>query len=267
MGGKRWINLYIIKFQPSELAKITLPLALVHYLYYLVENKITLKNWLTLFGIIFFTGFLILKQPDLGTALVVMISSLLLLFVTGLPKRILYGGFFFLLFSCPIIWKKLHDYQKKRILVFLGYGSIYKERYQLEQSKIAIGAGGLIGKGFLKGTQKNFQFLPENRTDFIFSVLAEEFGFLGVIIIFLIYFLLFILFYFQSLKITDFYGYILYIALLSPFILGVIFNMGMVVGLFPVVGIPLPGMSYGLTHIISTSILFGLAASIIRFNE
>lgn len=268
MGGKRWINLFFFKFQPSELAKVSLPISLSHYLfYYCNEKKITLRNWLIMICNIFGSGFLIMKQPDLGTALIIIISNFTLLFIMGLPKRIIFGGIFIFLISCPLLWHKLHDYQKKRILVFLGKGSPHKERYQLEQSKIAVGSGGIKGKGFLQGTQKNLHFLPENRTDFIFAVLAEEFGFLGVSFVIFIYFLLFLGGFLASKKISDDYGYLLYQGMLIPFMLSIILNIAMIIGLLPVVGIPLPCMSYGITHIWGTAILFGIAISILRHNK
>lgn len=268
MGGQRWINLFFFKFQPSELAKISLPISLIHYFfYYCSPNKISLYNWLIMLLNIFFTAFLIMKQPDLGTALIIIISNLAILFIMGLPKKIILIGIIFFTISCPLLWKKLHEYQKKRILVFLGQGSLHKERYQLEQSKIAVGSGGLYGKGYLKGTQKNLNFLPENRTDFIFAVLAEEFGFMGVLFIISIYIFLFLLFFFQSQKIIDEYGYLLYQSMLFPFMLGIIFNIGMIIGLLPVVGIPLPCMSYGVTHIWGSAILFGISINILKKKE
>lgn len=268
MGGQRWINLFFFKFQPSELAKISLPISLVYYLfYYCVSNKINFYNWFVMIVNILFTGILIIKQPDLGTGLIIIIANLAILFIMGLPKRIIWCGVVFFFISCPLLWDKLHDYQKKRVLVFLGHGSIHKERYQLEQSKIAVGSGGLYGKGFLQGTQKNLNFLPENRTDFIFAVLAEEFGFLGVFFIIGIYGILFLFFFFQSQQIIDEYGYLLYQSMLFPFMLGIIFNIGMIIGLLPVVGIPLPCMSYGITHIWSTAILFGISINILNTQE
>lgn len=264
MGGKRWINLFFFKFQPSELAKISLPMSLVHYIFYYCTEKITMHNWFIMIGNILGSGFLIMKQPDLGTSLIIMISNFALLFIAGLPKKIITGGVFLILISIPISWHYLHDYQKKRVLVFLGQGSLHKERYQLEQSKIAVGSGGFGGKGFLAGTQKNFNFLPENRTDFIFAVLAEEFGFIGVFFIIFIYLVLFFICFIISKKIGDDYAYLLYQGMLIPFMLGIILNIAMIVGLVPVVGIPLPCMSYGVTHIWGTAILFGIAISVLK---
>ncbi len=267
MGGQRWINLFFFKFQPSELAKVSLPVSLIYYLFYYCSNKISFYNWSIMILNILLTGLLIMKQPDLGTALIIIISNLAILFVIGLPKRIIFSGILIISLSCPLLWNKLHDYQKKRILVFLGHGSVHKERYQLEQSKIAVGSGGFYGKGFLQGTQKNLNFLPENRTDFIFAVLAEEFGFIGVFIILSFYCILFLFFFFQSRQITEDYGYLLYQSMLFPFMLGVIFNIGMIIGLLPVVGIPLPCMSYGITHIWSTAIMFAIAISVLKNKD
>lgn len=265
MGGTRWIDVGFFKFQPSELAKISLPLSIVHYFFYYCHNRIIPKNWLIMLLNLFFTVFLIVKQPDLGTGILVLTNGLLLLFIMGLPRKIIIGGILFFILTCPLAWNRLHDYQKKRILVFMGYGSAHKERYQLEQSKIAVGSGGLYGKGFLKGTQKNFQFLPENRTDFIFAVVAEEFGFVGVSIIFFIYIILFVQLFLQGRYIEDEYGYVLYQGMIFPFFIGMICNIGMVVGMLPVVGIPLPFMSYGITHVWSSAMMLGIAQSI--FNE
>ena len=165
----------------------------------------------------------------------------------------------------PIIWNFiLHDYQKKRIFVFLGGGSAHKERYQIEQSKIAIGSGGLKGKGFLNGTQKNLKFLPENHTDFICAVLAEEFGFLGTSLILIIYLLIILRLKMQSLFIDEIYGYILSVGIILPFIVSTIGNMGMVAGLLPIVGIPLPCMSYGISHTWSTLFMIGILNSILK---
>lgn len=269
LGGKRWINLILFKFQPSELAKISLPINLIHYyFYYCIPNKISYKNWFLMLANIFFTGILIIKQPDLGTGLIVIMSSLCLIFIMGIPKKFFILGFILILIAGPIIWCKLHDYQKKRVLVFLGQGDQYKERYQLEQSKIAVGSGGFFGKGFLQGTQKNLHFLPENRTDFIFSVLAEEFGFIGVSSVIFIYFVLIWFVFLTSQNIMHCYlSYLFYYGIFFSFIISIICNISMVLGLLPVVGIPLPCMSYGITHIWGTSISFGILMSILRFNK
>ena len=263
MGGQRWINLGIFKLQPAELSKITLPLFLVNYFYNNILKSHTHLDWIKLLIFIALTSLLIIKQPDLGSGLIVGISSFLLLYISGLPRKIIIYLCLMFIFSTPILWFKLHDYQKKRILVFLGEGDRNKERYQLEQSKIAIGSGGITGKGFLNGTQKNFKFLPENRTDFIFSILAEEFGFIGVFLTILIYLFIIIRYFILFSFIDDEYAYMLCIGSLFPFIVSIIFNIGMIVGLFPVVGVPLPCISCGMAHIISTCISFGIINSVL----
>lgn len=267
MGGTRWIDLGLFRFQPSELAKITLPLSIVHYLFYYCHQKITLENWFFMLINIFLTAFFVIKQPDLGSGILIILSGLSFLFIIGLPRKIIFTGVIFFIIAFPLFWGQLHEYQKKRILVFLGQGSVHKERYQLEQSKIAVGSGGFYGKGVLQGTQKNLHFLPENRTDFIFAVVAEEFGFLGVTIIFLLYVSLFIFLFFQGKRIDDQYGYLLYQAMIFPFVISIICNIGMVIGLLPVVGIPLPMMSYGITHVWSSAIMFGIGQSIFNKTE
>ena len=265
MGAKRWINFGFFKAQPSELCKITLPLWILNFFSKNILEEFKEKDWLKTLLMIGITGFLIFKQQDLGSALVICLSSFIMIYIAGLPKNIIY--FLLILFSIitPLFWKFIfHDYQKKRVLVFLGYGSEHKERYQIEQSKIAIGSGGLLGKGFLKGTQKNLKFLPANQTDFIFSVLAEEFGFVGISLVLLLYILIIIRLQVQLYFIDEIYAYILSLGIFLPFIISAIGNIGMVAGLFPVVGIPLPGMSYGISHTWSSCLMIGILNGILK---
>jgi rod shape determining protein RodA len=267
MGAKRWIDFGFVKFQPSELAKITLPLCIINYFLFYIINKTSLKDWIKLLFLVFITSILIIKQPDLGSGLIVGISAMALLYISGLPRKIIITLAIMFGLTTPIVWKFLHEYQKKRIIVFFGGGSAHKERYQLEQSKIAIGSGGLYGKGFLKGTQKNLQFLPENRTDFIFSVLSEEFGFIGVTFIIFLYIMLFFRFIKQCQRIDDFHAHLLCNGLFLPFMISIICNIGMVIGLFPTVGIPLPCMSYGITNLWSTCIMLGIINSVLTQKD
>lgn len=268
MGAQRWISLGFLKFQPSELTKLTLPLFITNYMmngFY--KNKKKILSWLYLCGIVFITFLLIAKQPDLGTAIIVSLSGLLILYIAGIPSYLLKSGFIGAIIITPFLWNMLHDYQKKRILVFIGHGESSKERYQLEQSKIAIGSGKIIGKGFLKGTQKNLKFLPESRTDFIFSVLAEEWGFLGITFILFLYIILIIRLFGQIEKIDSLYPYILSIGLSLSFILSVICNVGMTIGLLPIVGIPLPCISYGITNLWITLVSLGITNNILASCE
>jgi len=248
LGAQRWIDLGMVKFQPSELAKLFFP---AFFTYYLVADKHGISKFQTILPILCTLSIsiiLILKQPDLGTAIIISISGLTLLWLAGINKKFFIWLFAIMFITAPLGWTFLKPYQKQRIAVFLGEGNSHKERYQIEQSIIAIGSGGLLGKGFLKGTQNTFQFLPESRTDFIFSVVCEEWGFLGALSLICIYFLLFTRFFIVIFSITDHYARLLATGLIIHIIISTIINMGMVTGLLPIVGIPLPLMSYGITH-------------------
>lgn len=250
MGAQRWINLGLFKAQPSELAKLFFPLFAIHYLYNHKESfTFSTREFIPLLAVLVLSFFLILKQPDLGTALVVMISGLLLLWLAGLDKRFFYYGFLGFVLTAPLSWHMLKDYQKKRVLVFLGQGAQNKERYQIEQSKIAIGSGGLWGKGFLKGTQNKLQFLPESRTDFIFSVICEEVGFMGALGLILLYLILFTRLLLITISLGKTLIQLLAFGLIIHIIISFFINIGMVTGLLPIVGIPLPLVSYGISNL------------------
>ena len=251
MGAQRWINLWIFKFQPSELIKLFLP---AFFTYYFVteshsKNYRPVNLFLKLIITTLITCLLILKQPDLGTAIVILLSSVIMLWLIGIGKRFFTCSIIFICLTAPIGWYLLKPYQKKRIEVFLGGGQKTKERYQIEQSKIAIGSGGFLGKGLLKGTQNLFHFLPESRTDFIFSVICEEWGFLGAIFVILLYCLLFFRNFYLIQKLQNIYAKLLAIGLLIHVLISTIINIAMVIGLLPIVGIPLPLISYGITNI------------------
>ncbi len=263
MGAQRWINLGFFKLQPSELAKLLFPAFITHYLYTHKDTfSFSMKDLWPVIATLFISFALILKQPDLGTALILMFSGLLLLWLAGINKKFFYYGAAILLLTAPLSWKILKPYQKKRIAVFLGYGESNKERYQIEQSKIAIGSGGWFGKGFLRGTQNTMQFLPESRTDFIFSVIAEELGFAGVLFVLLLYLALFIRMFIFIANIQSPFTQLLATGLIMHTILSALINIGMVTDLLPIVGIPLPLMSYGLSNLWITFASFGWLNSI-----
>lgn len=250
MGAQRWINVGLFKFQPSELAKLFLPGFIAAYFYHEKDSlEYRFSDYLPALIIIGLSVVLILKQPDLGTALLVLFSGLILLWCAGLSRRFFIISFVLVALSAPVTWRLLKPYQRQRILVFLGAGSHDKERYQIEQSKIAVGSGGFFGKGLHHGTQNTLLFLPESRTDFIFSVIGEEWGFVGSFGVILIYCMLFmrLLLLCGSLKL--FHDQLLALGLIIHCILSCIINCGMVLDLLPIVGIPLPLVSYGLTHI------------------
>ncbi len=249
MGAQRWINLGLFKFQPSEMARLFLPAFITYFLYTEEESgSFRFSSFWIILLILGFSCLLILKQPDLGTALIIGFSGLIMLWYAGIGKRFFMISLVMVGISAPVLYSCLKPYQKKRIEVFLGAGDIKKERYQIEQSKIAIGSGGFLGKGLFKGTQTQLAFLPESRTDFIFSVLCEEWGFIGALFVLLLYAILIIRILIGIMYLTSFFAQLLAIGLLSPILLAILINTGMVTGMLPIVGIPLPLMSYGLTH-------------------
>ncbi len=251
MGAQRWINVGFTKFQPAELAKLFFPAFISYYLF--TENQditqLRFSNFLPILGILGLSFILILKQPDLGTALIVLFSGALLLWLSGLSHKFFITTLLLGAITAPLLYTSLKDYQKTRILVFLGAGDSKKERYQIEQSRIAIGSGGLAGKGLLNGTQNTFNFLPESRTDFIFAVICEEWGFLGALLVLFLYCLLFLRLLSVIATIKNFFAQLLAMGLIIHIIFSTIINVSMVMGLMPIVGIPLPFMSYGISNL------------------
>lgn len=263
MGGQRWIDLGIVKFQPSELAKLFFPAFITYYFY---SHRDYFENtWYDFIPILIPLGIsslLVLKQPDLGTAIVLSASGLITLWLAGLSKKFfIYGGLCALL-AAPVLWCMLKPYQKARVLVFLGEGEKNKERYQIEQARIAIGSGGLLGKGFLQGTQNKLRFLPEGRTDFIFAVLCEEAGLIGALIMLTLYVMLFLRLFSiaQTIKPPD--PKLFAAGLILPVMLSGIINICMVLGLLPIAGVPLPFMTYGISHTWTTFATLGVFAGI-----
>lgn len=262
MGGQRWISLGFFKFQPSEFAKLFFA---PYFSYYLTTEKnpnYTFKTFVPVLITLGVSTLLIVKQPDLGTGLIILFSGLILLWLAGIGKKFFWICAGIGLICAPLAYKLLKPYQQKRIAVFLGEGDRRKERYQIEQSQIAIGSGGMWGKGFLQGTQNKLNFLPEGRTDFIFSVLCEEWGFFGALLVLTLYAILFsrLLFHISNLK--NFYAQLLATGLVIPLALSTVINIGMVTGLLPIVGIPLPFMTYGISHIWMSFICLGFVQSI-----
>ena len=264
MGATRWINLGFMKLQPSELMKIALVLALAKYF-----HSTTLQNIETVRGIIqpimmaSVPAILIMMQPDLGTALMLLFTTGVILFVVGVQlwKFVIVGAGALVLL--PIAWHFLHDYQQKRVLTFLN-----PERdplgagYHIMQSKIALGSGGVFGKGFLHGTQSHLNFLPEKHTDFIFTMLSEEFGIIGAILVLFINFLILMYSYSFALRTTSYFGKLVIIGLTTNYFLYIFINIAMVLGLLPVVGVPLPLISYGGTVMLSVMASFGIIMAI-----
>lgn len=261
-GAQRWLDFGLFRFQPSEIMKLAIPLMVSWYLseYPLPPDGKRLAIAMMIIAIPFI---LIAKQPDLGTSLLVAGAGFFALVFAGLSWKILTGFGILGAASAPVAWYLMHDYQRQRVLTFLNpeqdpLGS----GYHIIQSKIAIGSGGLYGKGWLNGTQSQLDFLPERSTDFIFSAYAEEFGFIGVLVLLAIY--LFILFrgLLIAVQAQDTFTRLLAGSLTMTFFIYVFVNIGMVTGLLPVVGLPLPLVSYGGTSVVTLMASFGILMSI-----
>ena len=262
MGAQRWVNFFFFKLQPSELAKPFFPAFFADYFFNNKNYALSVNTFIPVIITLLISFLLITKQPDLGTGLIIFFSGLIMLWIAGINKKFL---LYFLLagtLCAPILWHVLKPYQKKRILVFLGEGQKDKERYQIEQAAIAIGSGGLMGKGFLCGTQNKLHFLPESRTDFIFAVICEECGFIGALVVLLLFFLLFFRIKKTIQDIVDPSIQLLAAGLLLPIVLSMLINIGMVINMLPVVGIPLPLVSYGVSNLWVTLLSLGWLQSI-----
>lgn len=263
MGAQRWVDLVFFRFQPSELTKLFLPAFITHQLFSQSDVPMyKFKQFIPSLITLCISALLIIKQPDLGTGLLVLFSGLIMLWFAGLSNKFFAWSFLLFIICAPLSWHLLKPYQKKRIMVFMGEGDDAKERYQLEQSKIAIGSGGLLGKGYLRGTQNRLMFLPEGRTDFIFSVLSEEWGFLGALILLILYAALFFRQWLIIARMKNFYAQLNALGLIIHVILSALINIAMVIGLLPIVGIPLPFMSYGISNLWITCASLGWINSI-----
>lgn len=263
MGAQRWINLGFIQLQPSEFMKIAVVLALAKYFNSasLVDMK-QIRFLLPAMLLIIAPVCLVLLQPDLGTSLMIVMAGLAMFFLAGAPIWMFLVGGGGVVAALPVAWTFMHDYQKARVLTFfdpesdpLGAG------YHIIQSKIALGSGGIEGKGFLEGTQSRLNFLPEKQTDFIFTLWAEEWGFMGGAFLLVIVGLMFAYGLWISMKCHYAFGRLLAMGLMVNFSLYVFINIGMVMGLLPVVGAPLPLVSYGGTSMLAALIGFGLILS------
>ncbi|GAA4810245.1 rod shape-determining protein RodA [Marinicella pacifica] len=265
-GAQRWLDIGI-SLQPSELGKITLPMMIA----WLFRHAAIPPRWSTLlvaFAVIALVAGLIYQQPDLGTAILIALSGLFVIYLAGLSWRFIIGISALTVLSLPVLWYFLHDYQKHRVLTFLNPESDPLNRgWNIIQSKIAIGSGGFSGKGWMQGSQTQLDFLPEHSTDFILSVLSEEFGFLGVMVLFLLYFCIVMRCLYIAFHAKNTFNRLLCGALSLIFFVYVIINAGMISGLLPVVGVPLPLVSYGGTSILTLLLSFGIIASVHKHKK
>jgi rod shape determining protein RodA len=261
-GAQRWLDLGFVRFQPSEMMKLAVPMMVA---WYLSDKRLppAPSRFLLAGALIVVPVLLIAKQPDLGTSLLIASSGFFVLFLAGLSWKLLGGLALLAGAGAPVLWHFMHDYQRQRVITFLdpeqdplGAG------YHIIQSKIAIGSGGLFGKGWLNGTQAHLEFLPERSTDFIFAVLGEEFGLFGIAVLLVIYSVIIVRCIYIATQAQDTYSRLLGGSLAMTFFIYIIVNTGMVTGLLPVVGLPLPMVSYGGTSMVTLMAGFGILMSI-----
>ncbi|MFZ5503551.1 MAG: rod shape-determining protein RodA [Pseudomonadota bacterium] len=261
-GARRWLNLGIATVQPSELMKIGVPLMMAWY-FEKHEASLTMKNYIIATLLLLVPVALIARQPDLGTALLIAASGFYVLFLAGLSWRVMGALLAAALASAPILWSMLHDYQRHRILMLfdpsqdaLGKG------YHTIQASIAVGSGGVFGKGYLHGTQTHLDFLPERTTDFIFAVYSEEFGLIGNLILLGLYLFVIGRGFVITANASTYFTRLMAGSITLTFATYAFVNMGMVSGILPVVGVPLPLMSYGGTSMLTLLLGFGMLMSI-----
>ena len=261
-GARRWLNIGVTRIQPSELMKIAIPLMMA---WYFDKHEITLrlKDYLGARVLLMLPVLLILRQPDLGTALLITASGFYVLFLAGLSWRIIAGLVIAAAASLPVFWSIMHDYQRRRIMTLLdpsqdplGAG------YHTIQSTIAIGSGGIVGKGWQNGTQAQLDFLPEQSTDFIFAVFSEEFGLIGNTILLFLYLIVIARCMVITANASTQFTRLIAGSITLTFFTYIFVNMGMVSGILPIVGVPLPLISYGGTSMVTMLLGFGILMSI-----
>ena len=261
-GAQRWLDLGFFRFQPSEMVKLAVPMMIA---WFLAEKPLPpdWKRLLISLVLIIIPVLLIFKQPDLGTSLLVASAGIFALFLAGISWRIIGGALASLTALAPALWFFMKDYQRQRVLTFMNPESDpLGSGYHIIQSKIAIGSGGVYGKGWLNGTQSHLDFLPERHTDFIFAVMAEEFGFIGILLLLSLYLFIIIRGLYIASRGQDTYSRLLGGSLILVFFVYLFVNTGMVSGILPVVGVPLPLISYGGTSLVTLMAGFGILMSI-----
>jgi len=261
-GARRWLDLGLIRFQPSEIMKLAMPLMVAWYLS-LRNAPPRMLDLLVVSVLIVVPVLLVMRQPDLGTALLIGAAGLLVVFLAGLSWRWFLGLGVAIAAAVPLLWSQMHDYQRQRVLTLfnpesdpLGAG------YHIIQSKIAIGSGGLYGKGWLNGTQSQLQFLPERSTDFVFAVYAEEFGFVGIAVLLALYFLIVARGLWIAALAQDRFSRLIAGSISLTFAVYMVVNIGMVSGMLPVVGVPLLLVSYGGTSLVTLMVGFGILMAV-----
>jgi len=265
-GARRWINLGIV-IQPSEIMKIAMPLMLAWF-FQKREGMIQWREFLVAAILLAIPVGLIARQPDLGTALLVLAAGFYVIFLAGLSWKVLLTLFIAVGASLPLLWSFLHDYQRERVMMLIDPTSDpLGKGFHIIQSTIAVGSGGLAGKGWLQGTQTHLEFIPERTTDFIFAVFAEEFGLIGNVVLMVLYLLLIGRGLIIAANAPSFFTRLLAGAITLIFFTYTFVNIGMVSGILPVVGVPLPFMSYGGTALVTVGLGTGILMSIQRHRK
>jgi rod shape determining protein RodA len=261
-GARRWLDLGVARIQPSELMRLAVPLMIAWYLHQRQESLRSLDYAIAL-GLLLLPVSLIFRQPDLGTSLLIAASGFFVIYLAGLSLRLLAGMFVLAVLATPIAWHFLHDYQRQRVLIMLDPASDpLGAGYHIIQSTIAVGSGGLTGKGWRDGTQTHLDFLPERSTDFIFAVFAEEFGLLGSLLLLALYAAIVYRGLVLAASAPTLFGRLMAAALVLTFFIYAFVNVGMVSGILPVVGVPLPLVSYGGTSMVTVLFGFGIVMSV-----
>ena len=261
-GAQRWLDLGFVRFQPSEMMKLAVPMMCAWYLHDRALPA-SFGETLVVLVIILVPAVLIFEQPDLGTALLVAAAGLIVLLLSGLPWKLVFAGTGLAAAAAPLAWFMLHDYQRRRVLTLLDPGSDpLGAGYHIIQSQIAIGSGGVFGKGWMNGSQAQLEFLPERSTDFIFAVIGEELGLLGQLLLLGLYLGIIGRSLYLANECRDTFGRLVSGAIALTFFVYVFVNTGMVTGILPVVGVPLPLVSYGGTSMVTLMAGFGILMSL-----
>ncbi|MCC5796703.1 MAG: rod shape-determining protein RodA [Methylophaga sp.] len=261
-GAQRWLDLGFFRFQPSEIMKLAVPILVAAYI---AERPLPPSFFRMLVALVMIAipTLLIAKQPDLGTAMLIASSGLIVIFLAGISWKVIILFFALASAAAPVLWLLMHDYQRRRVLTFMNPESDpLGAGYHIIQSKIAIGSGGLTGRGWLQGTQSHLEFLPERSTDFIFAVMAEEFGLIGVGLLLSLYLLITARGLYIAGQAQTTFARLLAGSISLTFLVYVFVNVGMVTGLLPVVGVPLPLISYGGTSMVTLLAGFGILMSV-----
>lgn len=261
MGAQRWLSLGFINIQPSEFIKIALVLALARYFAW--ENSVELsqfKNYLVPIAMLMVPFILICAQPDLGTGISLALITVGMFYIVGANKKWFLIAGVLAMMAAPVVWYGgMHDYQRNRIITFLNPELDAKgSGYQINQAKIAFGSGGIFGKGYMSGTQSQQSFLPEKQTDFIFTMMGEEFGFIGAFLLLMIYTFIVIMLFWAAKTCRNRFGQLICFGFMLNFFIYYFINISMVLGILPTVGVPLPLMSFGGSSLISLLFGFGL---------